>query len=211
MTGRVGSQGRWSDVERVLHRGYERSVLLGRDAESVRWMDLLLTASKPLSSTSRSPRNAGPRIHRLVGFAALARTKTNRRAVWLPAGGVGGDRPRRPAQAEQNRGCNPLPHEPKRRENPLPRQGGVYHASTVAGRPGARAPGRQPYRPPIRAEGADTLSQHAVEVEARRGRAHRGPLAPRVGRLHEIDDQMSRFPRNAQAAHIERIDGTKFP
>ncbi len=32
--------------------------------------------------------------------------------------------------------------------------GGVYHASTVAGRPGARAPGRQPYRPPIRAEGA---------------------------------------------------------
>ncbi len=27
-------------------------------------------------------------------------TKTNRPAVWLPAGGVGGDRPRRPAQAE---------------------------------------------------------------------------------------------------------------
>ncbi len=34
--------------------------------------------------------------------------------------------------------------------------GGVYHASTVAGRPGARAPGRQPHRPPIRAKGSRT-------------------------------------------------------
>ncbi len=83
---------------------------------------------------------------------------THRPAVWLPAGGVGGDRPRRPAQAGPNRGCNPLPHKPEHRKNPLPRRGGVYHASTVAGRPGARAPGRQPYLPPIRAKG----SRHAV-------------------------------------------------
>ncbi len=55
--------------------------------------------------------------------SALAWSMKHRPAVWLPAGGVGGDRPRRPARAGRNHGCSRLPHEPKRRENPLHRPG----------------------------------------------------------------------------------------
>ncbi len=102
------------------------------------------------NSTSATPR----RKLRAKLAPAPPWTKTHRPAEWLPAGGVGGAQPRRPAQAEPTRGCNPLPPEPKHRRTPLPRRGVVSHASTVAGRPGARAPARQPLRPPIRTEGA---------------------------------------------------------
>ncbi len=53
-------------------------------------------------------------------------TRTHRPAVWLPSGGVGGDRPRRPARAGRNHGCNPLPHEPKRRETLASQRPGAF-------------------------------------------------------------------------------------
>ncbi len=81
-----------------------------------------LNGGQPFAGTAPAPHRA-----ETEGEAALPEppwTRTRRPAVWLPAGGVGGDRPRRPARAGANHGCSRLPHEPKHRENPLPRPGG---------------------------------------------------------------------------------------
>ncbi len=99
-------------------------------------------------------------------------TRTHRPAVWLPAGGVGGDRPRRHPQAGPNPGCSRLPHEPKRRAPPDPQAGVVSNSPPpCAGRPGARAPGRQPHA------GRSAQRGRAPPANPRKGVAPRRPAA----------------------------------
>ncbi len=95
-----------------------------------------------------------------AGRTSRRSSRTHRPAVWLPAGGVGGDRPRRPARAGTNRGRNPLPHEPKHRENPLPRPGG----STT----------RPPW--PVDPEPAPPAGGHTARRSVQGGRAR--PIGP---------------------------------
>ncbi len=103
-------------------------------------------------------------------------TKTYRRAVWLPAGGVGGDRPRRPARAG-----------PKSRLQPTASRAQTPHKS--APRPGASTT-RPPW--PVDPEPAPPAGSHT----ARRS-VQREPSRSALSRRASFCARRARFHRSA--------------
>ncbi len=136
---------------KLIARGYRPAKIPGRAPSPPTVVRSAASPHSPLSG------RASPERHQ-SSFAPLdparrGRGRIGRRCGCLPGAWVETGHAALPGPGP-NRGCNPLPHEPKRRENPLPRPGG----STT----------RPPW--PVDPEPAPPAGSHTARRSVQRGR-----------------------------------------